>query len=192
MLEPLGLLLLLLILSSTSAVDLVRFPSHPVTTTVLYTPELDEGVVFGLLGDRWIEVASGNLHGVSGDLRRLSEARSWWHDGVLRADGPPGAEVVLLVPDPEGFSVTEDLMFLEGGPLPKGACVLLGERVRVFRTRVTWEGRLPFEVVRESLVSVRWVEGARRVLGLGPRTTGSVASRVVMSPGVPASSGAGR
>jgi len=35
----------------------------------------------------------------------------------------------------------------------------LGERVRVFRTRVPWERRPPFEVARESLVSVRWVEG---------------------------------
>ncbi|AAM02355.1 hypothetical protein [Methanopyrus kandleri] len=137
------------------------FQFHPVTTAVLRTPELDEGALFRLRDDRWVEVASGDLPGTfERFFRRLGEARSEWREGVLRVEGPPGAEVVLLVPDPEGFPVTEDSTFLEDGPLPEGAHVLLGERVRAFRTHVPWRVRLPFEVARESLVSVRWVEGS--------------------------------
>jgi len=54
-LELFGLILLLLILSSTLAVNLVRFPLHPVTTAVLCTPELDEGISGSgaTAGSRW-------------------------------------------------------------------------------------------------------------------------------------------
>jgi len=170
------LILLLLILSSTLAVNLVRFPSHPVTTAVLCTPELDEGVVFGLRGDRRVEVASGDLPGTFGRFfRRLYEARSEWRDGVLRVEGPPGVEVVLLVPDPEGFSVTEGSMFLEDGPLPEGACVLLGEVREDVQDACALGVSLPFGVARGTYYEYPdWVahDWERRVSG-GDESRGS-------------------
>ncbi|WP_456482972.1 hypothetical protein [Methanopyrus kandleri] len=63
-----------------------------------------------------------------------------------------------MVPDPEGIPVTEGSTFLEGDPLSEGAHVLLGGYVRILRHR----GPVvlnPFETARESIVSVRWIEG---------------------------------
>ncbi|GEM_PF-6858375 len=127
---------------------------------VLRAPGIEEGAVFERRGGRWVEVASGDAPGrFGGLLRGLDEARVRWSEGVLRVEGPVGADVLLLRPDRRGVLVREGSTFLEGGSLPEGASVLEGRRVRVERYRAPVELELPFEVARESVVSVVWRRG---------------------------------
>ncbi|WP_456482272.1 hypothetical protein [Methanopyrus sp.] len=128
-----------------------------VTKAVLVTPELDEGAVFVREGDRWREVTTGTATH-SEPFRRLDDVRVRWGGGLLHVQCPGSAEVLLLVSDPEGIPVTESSTFLEGGPLPEGAHVLLGEHVRIRRYRGPVTLEIPFEAARESIVSVRWAE----------------------------------
>ncbi|HII69746.1 TPA: hypothetical protein HA336_00755 [Methanopyrus kandleri] len=129
-----------------------------VTRVVLTTPELDEGAVFVREGDRWRETMEETSTRF-GSLRRLDDVRVRWSGGLLHVQCPKSAEVLLLVPDPEGIPVTEGSTFLEGGPLPEGAHVLLGGCVRIRRYRGPVVLEIPFETARESIVSVRWIEG---------------------------------
>ncbi|WP_457614244.1 hypothetical protein [Methanopyrus sp.] len=127
-----------------------------VTRIVLTTPELDEGAVFVRHGNRWQETMEGAHTRL---LRQLNDVRARWCGGYFYVQCPKFAEVLLLVPDSGGVPVTEDSTFLEGGFLPEGAHVLLGEHVRIYRYMGPIVLGIPFETASESLVSVRWLKG---------------------------------